>query len=45
VRYEEQIEAVTAQAVLESARRVLDPRGATLAIMGSKAADVPFEVP
>ncbi len=43
VRYEEQIQSVTAQAVLETARRLLDPRRATLAIMGSKAADVPFE--
>lgn len=43
-RYEEQIHSVTAAQVQEVARRLLQPRRAALAILGPKAADVPYEV-
>jgi len=40
LRYQERIEAVTAEEVLQAARRVLAPARGALAVLGPKAADV-----
>jgi zinc protease len=42
LRYDEHIEAVTAEMVLQAARELLVPQRGTLAIIGPKAADVDF---